>query len=101
MDQGRGMKSAGQMVTDILDAILPRPELATVREELVTGAVMVVVTVPPSQAQFAIGRSGNNADAIRSLLKAWSGLNKTAAYLKVVDGSESETRESYARTNAG
>lgn len=83
---------ASELVESILTGILPRPELADVHEEAVTGAVVVVVELPKSQAQFAIGRGGANADAIRALLKAWSGLHRTAAYLKVID-SESEASD--------
>lgn len=84
--------TAAQLVESILRGILPRPELAQVQEERVTGAVVVVARMPQSQAQFCIGRGGNNADAIRALLKAWSGLHQTACYFKVVD-SESEVRD--------
>lgn len=94
--------TAGRLVESILRGILPRPDSFTVREELIgengRGVSVVVVTLPSEQARFCIGRNGGTSDAIRSILKAWSGLNGQAAYLKVI---ESDAKESDERKAAG
>ncbi len=94
--------TASELVSGILRGILPRPESFTVREELIgqngRGVTVVVVMVPSEQARFVIGRQGSTSEAIRSILKAWSGLNGRACYLKVI---ESDAGESDARTNEG
>lgn len=89
---------ASELVSSILRGILPRPDLADIREEPLTGAVQVVVILPPEQLQFAVGHAGVTADAIRGVLRAWGGLHKMACYLKVIPMVESETKEADGRT---
>jgi len=78
------MATASQFIRGVLDAILPHPERATVRQEEVAGVVVVVVELPGDEMRFAVWHQGRNVESMRVLLKSWSGLHSAGAFLKVV-----------------
>ena len=85
----------------IIKSIVSVPEAVTVERTVDERGVLLTLKIDPSDMGFVIGRRGQTAQAIRTLLKVVGARNNSRVNLKIYDpnnGNRPERRE-YSQDN--
>lgn len=80
----------------IITSIVSKPEAVSVDRTVDERGVLLTLKIDPSDMGFVIGRRGQTAQAIRTLLKVVGARNNSRVNLKIYDpnnGSRPERRE--------
>jgi len=73
-----------ELIALIAKALVDKPEEVVVTEKTGEGACIIQLKVGPGDLGKVIGKSGRNADAIRTILAAASGKTKKRYFLDLL-----------------
>ena len=73
------------LITEIVQAIVDRPEEVSVTEIAAEHITVFELRVAKSDMGKVIGKRGRMAEAIRTILKAASGKNRTRYVLEIIE----------------
>ena len=77
----------------IITSIVGRPEAVSVERTVDERGVLLTLKIDPSDMGFVIGRRGQTAQAIRTLLKVVGARNNSRVNLKIYDPNNGERPE--------
>jgi len=77
------VSKAESIIKSIIDALVDRPDLASIRIEKASSILLIRITVERSETGKMIGRGGRNATAIRAILGAFGARYKLKSIVEI------------------